>query len=199
MQLGLAMLPIELIDRITQVTAYDDCLVLSRTNRTVHAVCMRWLYRTIILLNHVRAIGCFKTLILNLEAAHCVRRVVIYCSRFRPEPEWMLRAFCRVLAAALRNLTRVEFIDVSHSAKIFATISHLHFPHLRECAIPFSIDLVRFLQLHPALIAISIDPVPEASITFPASFSPITMPKLRIFNGPDSVAAAAIPGSAVTS
>ncbi|KAJ7081260.1 hypothetical protein C8R44DRAFT_895132 [Mycena epipterygia] len=176
--------------RLVPYAAYGDLLQLSQTNRTVNDICRRWIYRSVVLEDPVRAVGCCKTLISNIEASNCVRFVVI---RFHPRR--MLKSFCRILRMAFYNLKSLQSIEISTSPELFATLSDIHFPRLRECSIPFCVDVISFLQLHPKMVALSLDPVPHHSVLYRTSIPAIHLPDLQMFSGPEIVALSVIPQS----
>ncbi|KAJ7762090.1 hypothetical protein B0H16DRAFT_1688230 [Mycena metata] len=152
--------------------------------------CLRWIYRIVILEYRAPAIGCFNTIISNASAARSVRELVI-----RFHSDLMLKAFGRVMRAALENLTSLDTLEISTSAELFVLVSGLHFPRLRQCAIPFSLDTMNFLRLHLKLVQLSVDPVPDDELQFPATFDSVQLPDLQTYSGPESIAHAVIPGS----
>lgn len=77
MSVSLAALPVELIDSISRCAANRDLLALSRTNHRLNDVCLRWIYRIVMLDDRVRAVVCFKTLISNIHAARHVRSLLM--------------------------------------------------------------------------------------------------------------------------
>ncbi|KAJ7751507.1 hypothetical protein DFH07DRAFT_525752 [Mycena maculata] len=190
---SLASIPIELIDEIARYPPHGDLLAFCRVNRLVNSVCLRWIYRTVVLESSVLAVHCFRTLISNIQCAQAVRNLIIdFC------PETMLNAFSRILRAALRKLNSLESIDVSASTDIFWAISNIHLPRLRLCCIPFTSDIVPFLQLHPKLSGLALDPVPHNSVMQWTSMDPILLPDLETFSGPEIVALSVIPWSPAT-
>ncbi|KAJ7172926.1 hypothetical protein C8R43DRAFT_1119747 [Mycena crocata] len=172
MPVELTSVPIELIDNIVQLSDRGDLLALARTNHLAHSVCLRWMYRTVSLRDDVRAIGFFKILVSNTEAAQCVRELYI----------------------------RLESLDMSESHEIFDEMAHLHLPSLRDCTAPFSDSLAPFLQLHPQLVslAVAVTKGPNAGIAYPAVMPVVHLPAVRDFSGPDIVAGALVPNSSAT-
>ncbi|KAJ7874030.1 hypothetical protein B0H14DRAFT_3437959 [Mycena olivaceomarginata] len=191
-RLSLAELPIELIDGIARCLD-SDLVALCRTNRLLDGVCLRWIYRTVILDDAVRAVQCFRTLTFSIPCAHTVRNLVI---QFRART--ILQAFARVITAALHNLKYLESVDVSAHPDILHLMSDIHFPRLRLSSIPFSIDIIPFLELHPQLSGLSLDPVPHASVLPWTSLQPLHLPDLERFCGPPIVALSVIPHSRTT-
>ncbi|KAJ7023495.1 hypothetical protein C8F04DRAFT_1401655 [Mycena alexandri] len=187
---GFSRLPVELIDAIASSVARKDLLSLCRSNHKVNSVCIRWIYHLVVLESRAPAIACFNTIISNIYPARSVRELIL-----RFHSDLMLKAFARVMRAALEKLTALDALEISTSAELFVLLSGLCFPRLRQCAIPFSVDTMSFLQLHLKLVQLSVDPVPDDSLQFPATFDPVQLPDLQIFRGPESVAHAVIPGS----
>ncbi|KAJ7450170.1 hypothetical protein FB451DRAFT_1286333 [Mycena latifolia] len=192
MPLKLAVLPVELIDCIAEYADYSALISFSRTDRRVHGVCQRRIYRTLVLEDPVRAIGCFKTLISNAQAAQSVRVLIIH---FRRSHHSMLAAFYRLLRAALRTVKSIEYIDIATGAELFANVLNIYFPRLRDCALPFCADIIPFLRLHPKLVGLSLDPIPDDSVFLWTSLEPIHLPDLQMFSGPEVVARSVVPGS----
>ncbi|KAJ6598550.1 hypothetical protein B0H10DRAFT_2231621 [Mycena sp. CBHHK59/15] len=93
----------------------------------------------------------------------------------------------------------IESLEVSGSPELFSLFSGIHFPRLRDCSIPFSINIVSFLQLHPKLSGLSLDPVPHDSVIDLSTLPPIHMPELQSFSGPEIVALSVILHSHATS
>ncbi|KAF7343152.1 hypothetical protein MVEN_01745900 [Mycena venus] len=164
MPLGLATLPVELVDTIAKYAAKQDLLSLTRTDRRTHGVCLRWIYRVVILDDRVRAIGCFKVLTSNICAAQYVRGIIIH---LEPSSGLMLKAFARLMRAAFQNLTYLDDIGMNCSAEILGVLCDIQFPRLRQCAIPFSADTFPFLRLHPNLVQLLVDPVPDIPVVLP--------------------------------
>ncbi|KAJ6496894.1 hypothetical protein DFH09DRAFT_1376284 [Mycena vulgaris] len=187
---GFATLPLELIDSIAEYSDESALRSLSLADRRVNGVCTRWMYRDVVLDNRLRAVACFKTLVAKTQAAQSVRALIL---RFHPSD--MLASFYRILRAALLLLTSVEYIEVIMSTEIFGALADIHFPRLRECAIPFCADIIPFLHLHPEITGLSMDPVPHSSVTFWTSMEPILLPDLHMFSGPGVVALSVIPRS----
>ncbi|KAJ7135081.1 hypothetical protein C8R46DRAFT_1362225 [Mycena filopes] len=191
--MGFNKLPVELIDTIASSVAQRDLLSLCRTNRKVNTACLRWLYRTVVLTDQVSAVVCFTTIISNQQAARSVRSL-----RVRFDSALMLKAFARITRAALEKLTALDDVELPAPSEIFALISGIHFPRLRQCTIPFSVHTIGFIKRHLQLHHLWVDPVPHEELEFPQSFDPVLLPELQVFSGPDSIAHAVIPGSRVS-
>ncbi|KAJ7436901.1 hypothetical protein B0H11DRAFT_2206867 [Mycena galericulata] len=191
---SLAALPVELIDNIAQYTDHSGLLALCLTHRVLHGVCLRRIYHTVALENSVEAVRCFRTLSSSTDCAHAVRRL-----RIRFSAEKMLKAFARIFKAGLHNLDSIESIDLFACPELFGLMVDIHLPRLRTCCIPFSSDLITFLQLHPTLSGLSIDPVPHGSVSSWSSMEAINMTELQAFCGPELVALSVIPQSRSTS
>ncbi|KAJ7100900.1 hypothetical protein B0H15DRAFT_995571 [Mycena belliarum] len=192
--LRLAELPLELLDCVAENADLGSSLSLCQTDRRTHGVCLRWIYRHLLLEDPVRAIGCLKTVISNAEAAHAVRILVI-----RVEKLSLLAAFYRLLTTALRLATNLELLDIYTRPELFAAARGIHFSRLRRVSIPFCADIIPFLQLHQNLVELSVDPVPNASVaTWRASLHPILLPHLEVFSGPEIVAQSVLRGSRTT-
>ncbi|KAJ6598557.1 hypothetical protein B0H10DRAFT_733479 [Mycena sp. CBHHK59/15] len=191
---ALSELPLELIDTIAQYTPICDLLYLCRTNRRINGVCLRWICRTVAIHSPARLVAFCKTLISNVVCAKYVRTLLIHCY-----PQYILNVFYHLFRAALRNMESIESLEVSGSPELFSLFSGIHFPRLRDCSIPFSIDIVSFLQRHPKLTGLSLDPVPHDSVIDLSTLPPIHMPELQSFSGPEIVALSVIPRSRAAS
>lgn len=107
----------------------------------------------------------------------------------------MLQAFARIIRAGLRNLVSVELVDVSTYPGIFSLMADLHFSRLETCSLPFSSDIIPFLELHPKLFRLSVDPIPDISIQLDKLLPSIHLPALESFSGPQIAALSIIPNS----
>ncbi|KAJ6599412.1 hypothetical protein B0H10DRAFT_2084770 [Mycena sp. CBHHK59/15] len=179
---ALSELPLDLIDTIAQYTPICDLLYLCQTNRRMNGVCLRWIYWTVAIHSPARLVVFCKMLISNIVRAKYVRTLLIHCY-----PQYILNVFYHLFRAALRNMESIESLEVSGSPELFSLFSGIHFPRLRDCSIPFSINIVSFLQRHPKLSGLSLDPVPHDSVIDLSTLPPIHMPELQSFSGPEIV------------
>ncbi|KAJ7150773.1 hypothetical protein C8R46DRAFT_1124110 [Mycena filopes] len=182
-------LPTELVDLIAAHTCRPELLVLGRTDRRVHTVCLRQIYRDISL-SDVRAVVLFfRTVISN-------KLVASYVLKFAIE-SWLLglfKAFGALMRTGMSKLTALSELE-SVTPHIFHLFSDMYFPHLRDCTIPLSRDTAGFLQLHPKLLHLVV--YNPFDLPVPASLSnpPIILPDLATFMGPHTVASLLLPGS----
>ncbi|KAJ7263894.1 hypothetical protein C8J57DRAFT_420188 [Mycena rebaudengoi] len=183
-------LPLELLDEIVQLSTRSDLLSLCKTSRRINTACLRWIYQTLFLDDPGRLVKCCQTLMSNTEAAYAVRLLLVQCN-----PKRGLKALRLLFSATLKKLKSLEFLEIAGSVDLFSICSIIHFPRLRHCSIPFSIDFVWFLALHPKLIELTMDPIPHDSVISLAEITPIHLPDLQRFSGPDRVAVSVIPRS----
>ncbi|KAJ7092282.1 hypothetical protein B0H15DRAFT_168857 [Mycena belliarum] len=150
--LRLAELPLELLYCVAENADIGSSLSLCQTDRRTHGVCLRWIYRNLLLEDPVRAIGCLRTVISDAEAAHAVRILVI-----RVEKLSLLRR--STVCSRLRFVaTNLKLLDIYTRPELFAAARDIHFRRLRRVSIPFCADIIPFLQLHQNLVELSVTP-----------------------------------------
>ncbi|KAJ7116534.1 hypothetical protein C8R44DRAFT_983587 [Mycena epipterygia] len=201
----LLALPNELIHRIAGHTESRDLLALCQTNRQIHNICLEWIYRSITVDDPARLVKCCKTIISRAEAADLVRKLSISCCLRHP-----LKSYYSTVGSAIRKLKNLQSLKVPFSLTytFFQLFSATQFPHLSECVLPASVEIIPFLERHPMisrLSAIPYDVAQSNSHLFPidrnmlfGSLQPIRMPKLQEFLGPASLAYVVIPGSSTS-
>ncbi|KAJ6461052.1 hypothetical protein C8R45DRAFT_1179812 [Mycena sanguinolenta] len=188
--MALSALPTELIQSISGHLYLHDHLVLCRINSRMHAICVQWIYRIVILADPVRLLKCCKTIIGRPEAALSVRELKIDCV-----PSYALKSFYTTVRSAATKMKNLRVIAIA-SPHLFRSISDMVFPRLIGCNIPLlldSADSYSFLRRNPTI----------ESTFIPGRFSwnnvshiqPIHMPRLRDFSGPEIAACAVVPGS----
>jgi len=186
-------LPAELIHTISGHVELKDLLVLCRTSRQMHAICLRCIYRAIALTNATQLLKCCKTIISRPEAADSVRYLRIY---YHPRYVYALKSFYTTFEYAIKRMKNLRVIHLL-VRDLFRVFSRLSFPRLSDCTLPISSDIFPFLRRNPAITLLSM--LPGADGTCPdfwkSPIQPIHMPKLEVFNGPDIVACSVVPGS----
>ncbi|KAJ7457189.1 hypothetical protein B0H11DRAFT_2199726 [Mycena galericulata] len=171
-----------------------DLLVLCLTNRRIHDVALKWIYRTINLDDPARLVNCCATLISRTEAAESVRQLTIRC-----HPRLAMKSFYAIVACAIKGLKNLRILNIWISHSIFRALADMRFPQLLECRIPYAVEIIPFLQRHPGIAKISVSPFGEFSRGSPFRFAsctqPIFLPKLQRFDGPVNIACSIVPGS----
>ncbi|KAJ7893213.1 hypothetical protein B0H13DRAFT_2339800 [Mycena leptocephala] len=184
-------LPVEIIGIICDFSKTPDLISFCQTNRRIHSVCFRSIYRSVKLNNPARVVRFCQTLTLNIFYAQEVRMLDISCY-----PKYPLGRFAAVLLSAISNLQNLETLVVYTHPSIFACFSDAHFPCLRTCAIPFWVSTDSFVRRHPELSSLSV--LPDVDYWHnPSSLSlkSIYMPWLRTFFGPETFALEVVPHS----
>ncbi|KAJ7252183.1 hypothetical protein C8J57DRAFT_1664953 [Mycena rebaudengoi] len=183
-------LPLELLDEIVQFSTPLALLSLCKTSKRINTACLRWIYQIVYVDDPARLVKCCQTLMANAQAASAVRLLLIQCN-----PKQSLKALHLLFSDTLKKLRSLEYLDVGGSTDLFSICATLRFPRLRHCSIPFSIDFVSFLTLHPKLVELTMDPIPHESVQTLTEIIPIHLPDLQRFTGPDRVAVSVIPRS----
>ncbi|KAJ7143771.1 hypothetical protein C8R44DRAFT_758861 [Mycena epipterygia] len=198
---SLSVLPIELIHAIAGSTESQSLLVLCRTSRRMHAICLEWIYRSITLDHPVEVVKCCKTIISRDEAANSVREFDISCCPRRP-----LKSFYGTFESAIRKLKNIQTLNVS-PLPIFQVLCNMQFPRLLKCTMPASKEIIPFLKKNATIQALFIFPCFEGidvsgvvyegvpAFEFTTPIQPIHMSKLQRFVGPATLAYAVVPGS----
>ncbi|KAJ7156385.1 hypothetical protein C8R46DRAFT_1295205 [Mycena filopes] len=182
---GLAKLPIELVELITDQVSYKDLLAASRTDRRLYAVSLRRIYRHLAPSDLARTVRLFRTLSSNKQAAAYAYILVLPAVHLRDGV--LLKSFDRLLRAAMENLTSLRQLHCSHPTAAFSLLSTICFPRLSEALIPFGADGAAFLRLNPTIEAVVVmldadsDPMALYSV-----FAGVLLPRLRVFSGPES-------------
>ncbi|KAJ7208097.1 hypothetical protein C8J57DRAFT_1598927 [Mycena rebaudengoi] len=183
-------LPLELLDEIVQFSTPLALLSLCKTSKRINTACLRWIYQIVYVDDPARLVKCCQTLMANAQAASAVRLLLIQCN-----PKQSLKALHLLFSDTLKKLRSLEYLDVGGSTDLFSICATLRFPRLRHCSIPFSIDFVSFLTLHPKLVELTMDAIPHESVQTLTEIIPIHLPDLQRFTGPDRVAVSVIPRS----
>ncbi|KAJ7116539.1 hypothetical protein C8R44DRAFT_854916 [Mycena epipterygia] len=198
-------LPNELIHTVAGHTESRDLFSLCQTNRQIHNICLEWIYRSITVNDPARLVQCCKTIVSRTEAADLVRKLTISCYPRRP-----LKSYYSTVGSAIRKLKNLQSLEVPPSLTytFFQLFSATQFPHLSECVLPASVEIIPFLERHPMISRLSAMPynvAPSTSNliqidedTLFGSLQPIRMPKLQEFLGPAPLAYIVIPGSSTS-
>ncbi|KAJ7150738.1 hypothetical protein C8R46DRAFT_1358238 [Mycena filopes] len=187
----LLTLPNELLDILAEHQSLGDLLSICRTNRRLYTVCLRWIYRSVVLTDLPRLVGFFQTAVFNTQAAALVRILEMNI----PTPTLILKSFGHRMRRALINLIGLVDIALPPSPQILAAISDIRFSRLVHCRIPICHAAPAFLQLHhPTLLRLQMlhtEGANALSLTLPA----VRLPHLEIFVGLATVAVSVLPGS----
>ncbi|KAJ7150778.1 hypothetical protein C8R46DRAFT_1229715 [Mycena filopes] len=182
-------LPTELVDLIAAKACRPELLALGRTDRRVHTVCLRQIYREISLSDARAMVLFFRTVISNkLAASH----VLIFTME-----TWsfcVFKAFGALVTTGMSKLTSLCQLE-SIIPNIFHLFCDIHFPHLRDCTIPLTRDTAGFLRLHPRLSHLMVHNHFDHAIPPSLSNPPILLPALTVFAGAHTVAPLLLPGS----
>ncbi|KAJ7017694.1 hypothetical protein C8F04DRAFT_1154981 [Mycena alexandri] len=187
-------LPTELVDLVSSHTADNDLLALCRTNRRVYAVCLRWIYRKVLLPNACTTVSFFKAVISNKLAASYVLDLSMQFFL-----DGIFKAFSHLLRVGMSNLTRLYELSIM-TPDLLGLVYDMHFPHLRECVVPLTESTTAFLRLHPKLANLVVSDHLSRGLELPTSLTtPRTvLPNLTTFMGPHTVAPWLLPGSPTT-
>ncbi|KAJ7731882.1 hypothetical protein B0H16DRAFT_183902 [Mycena metata] len=187
-------LPTELVDLVSSHAADNDLVALCRTNRRVYDVCLRWIYRKVLLPDACTAVSFFKAVISNKIAASYVLDLTM-----RFFLDGIFQAFRHLLRIGMSNLTRLYELSIM-TPDLLGLVFDIHFPHLRECVVPLSESTTGFLRLHPKLANLVVSDHLSRGLALPTSLSiPRTvLPNLTTFMGPHTVAPWLLPGSPTT-
>ncbi|KAJ7148808.1 hypothetical protein C8R43DRAFT_1008826 [Mycena crocata] len=200
--MGFSNLPNELIREISGWTERRDLLFLCQTSRQMHAICLQWIYRLIVLDDAAQVVRCFKTIISRTEAANSARILKISCT-----PRHVFKSFGNTFRSGIKRLKYLQRLDVSSSLTLFRLLSSVHFPLLTHCSIPSSTDMMPFLKEHPLIAELEVLPnfeegtvgaylsIQDTAFERASHTEPISMPKLQCFSGPAVVAYLVVPGS----
>ncbi|KAF7325451.1 hypothetical protein MKEN_00393400 [Mycena kentingensis (nom. inval.)] len=192
----LDLLPLELVQGICEHLDEPDVAMLSCTSRGMDRSCTRPLYSDIFLLKFSprMLLLCLRTLAANKVKASTVRSFLLDMDDTLP-----LAALTRLLRRALMNARFLGRILIYGPPRLFTdAVSDLEFPQLRTASFPCGPGTVSFLERHPQLIDLSLWTPENKPCPIPmASVPPLSLPKLRAYCGPASVALAVLPSSAV--
>ncbi|KAF7377925.1 MFS general substrate transporter [Mycena sanguinolenta] len=194
----LSELSTELIRTISGHLDQRDQLVLSRTSRRMHAICVEWIYRILSFGRTsprpaVQLLQRCKTILARQETAISVWELKIYCL-----PSYTSQSFHSILRSATARMKNLRVINIL-SLRLFRTVSGVVFSQLTDCTIPLSPDCYSFLPRNPTIEYIFIIPDPHNSLLNNFyGIQPIHMPQLRYFQGPEVAVRAVVPGTPVS-
>ncbi|KAJ6551822.1 hypothetical protein B0H19DRAFT_1264453 [Mycena capillaripes] len=192
----LSEFPTELIHEISRRLEIKDLLILCRTSRQIHAICLEWIYRAISLKSPVQVLKWCETIRSRKEAADAVRELEILLYSKYPN---VLKSFCTTFESAIIRMKNLQAMKVT-ARPLFQILSRMSFPRLLHCILPASLDIFPFLCKNPSITYISIVPTEEGSLeAFDASpLQSIYMPNMQRFDGPDIAACSVLPDSLVS-
>lgn len=210
-------LPVEIISLISEFSSIAAVVALSRTNRRIHSICFRYIYRAVELEDSARAVKWSTTLATNIPYAQEVRKLKLCVSRFpffKIPLKWFAslchiscehsrRRFNTTFHSALSNLKNLENLHLSTPhLGILPCFSDVHFPKLRICSLPLSLYTDPFVRRHQGLISLYVLPEQyhmQISSTPPdISAAEIRLPNLRTFIGPETFAFKVVPHSSAS-
>ncbi|KAJ6580393.1 hypothetical protein DFH09DRAFT_1440766 [Mycena vulgaris] len=203
--------PSEIVDAIVQHIQPMELLGLCHVgDRRVHNICVPYIYRDVEL-STSRAVAQFcETLRSSGVLSDLVEALKINCDddafARAPIPHrigWPLQVFddnnamAAGYATAIGGLHNLGRLKITRPESLLAMLPHTALPSLRSLDTSFSEHLESFLRNHPHLESLWIDPLDRLTQR-PLKISPIHLPALREFAGPELVASAVLPGSYVT-
>ncbi|KAJ7309374.1 hypothetical protein DFH08DRAFT_1088292 [Mycena albidolilacea] len=193
-------LPVEIIALISEFSSIAAVVALSQTNRRIHSICFRYIYRVVELEDSARAVKWSTTLATNNPYAQEVRKLKLLC---HISCEHSRRRFNATFHSALSNLKNLENLHLSTPhLGILPCFSDAHFPKLRICSLPLSLYTDPFVRRHPGLISLYVLPEQyhmQISSTPPdISAAEIRLPNLRTFIGPETFAFKVVPHSSAS-
>ncbi|KAJ6493998.1 hypothetical protein C8R47DRAFT_1318865 [Mycena vitilis] len=187
-------LPNELLHSISGHLDLENLLALSRTGRQMHAICLVWIYRVLLLQSEVQVLKCLKSMVLRSAVAESVRELKIVCY-----PKCALKSFHRTLECAIKLMKGLRVIQIA-PLSLFSPFSRVYFPRLLSCTVPVTVDIFPFLLKNPTVKSLSVRAGSDLSnydfCLWP--IRPMQMSDLMSFDGPDIVACSVIPGSRVS-
>ncbi|KAJ7649229.1 hypothetical protein B0H17DRAFT_1270911 [Mycena rosella] len=191
-------LPNELLYTISGCLDTRDLLVLCRTSRQMHAICLKWIYQNITLNDPAQVIRFFRTVNSRPEVSDSVREFDMSWA-----PRIPLKSFYATVKAAVNRLNNVRILRLPISPLLFQLFSDAHFPQLCQCAVPSSVGIMPFLDRHRQISTLRVLPSDGAlglleAFQLTSYIPPIHMPKLRQFEGPAIVAFSVVPGSSTS-
>ncbi|KAK2462844.1 hypothetical protein APHAL10511_005042 [Amanita phalloides] len=186
--------PQELLDEIVHYLSSSELIVLCLTSKQLYSVALRLLYRVITLSTPSQAVKFCKSLLSRQPAAFSVRRLLIdFVVRH------LSQNFFKLLASALRRMVYLESLDISNALPLLVLLCVNPFSNLKQCSLPYSPHLAPFLQSHPSIHDLVIQPPTRVDLLRLVSdvFPYILLPNLDTFVGPSKVAKFVIPYSNV--
>ncbi|KAJ7080624.1 hypothetical protein B0H15DRAFT_856591 [Mycena belliarum] len=188
---SLCHLPTEIIHAVARHAATKELLALSQTSRRIHAISLEIIYRHVALYDHAQAAKYCTAVASRPETAKLARKLkMMYL------PLTALPAFDTRMKSVVRKMQNLHVLDI-HSRFFFESISDLTLPRLSTCTLPISLDLGSFLGRNSTVTDLVILPAVEepCSEFYTSPITPVHLPKLQRFVGPDLSACSFIPGS----
>ncbi|KAF7300048.1 hypothetical protein MKEN_01327700 [Mycena kentingensis (nom. inval.)] len=172
--------PPELLDTVADNLEKSDLNSMGHTNRVLHSICNRRLYKAVTIDNAAQALRFFRTVARSAKCARLVRELNVALSL-----DGVFASFARVLRAAASNLTALIIFSIPQSPQVLNIISGLAFPALRACNLPaFGPNTVSFLRRHQRLQRLRVFRRGQDSFTTSGSYAPVDLPELTSFCGP---------------
>ncbi|KAJ7501108.1 hypothetical protein B0H11DRAFT_2375200 [Mycena galericulata] len=197
---SLSLFPTELLDEIAQRTPRRDLPALCGAgDRRVHAVCLPYLYKSVHIYSDAALERFCDTVRGNPDVSVLVKtlRIRILWATRAPILSKDRRVACATALGGLHALETLELeLLADRNIHLLPHLPRTAFPRLRTLIATLSHDLGPFLRAHPSIERLSVGG-PRRASHYRLQIPPVRLPLLRVFEGPEVLARAVIPGSRV--
>lgn len=186
--LSIVRLPLEILEVITEFSAMDAQLCISRVSKLFHSITLRALYRNLSLRSPRAVVGCCRTLVSNGRTTATVRSFVINYAHYPSSSNSLLASYYSLIRKALLSLSDIHTLKLLvHDPYYVTLLNHCMFPTLRqfECLLTPSTLLIKFLNRHPRINYLQVSPHENTSeFTDDGPAIPtLELPRLQYFAG----------------